>query len=110
MAYDEELAERVRGVLAEEPGLTEKAMFGGIGFMLEGHMAVGVSGQGGLMLRVPHERTADLAQQPGAGAFEMRGRPMKGWVRVSEEAVDLDADLARWVRVGTDYVRTLPPK
>jgi TfoX/Sxy family transcriptional regulator of competence genes len=110
VAYDEELAERVRERLAAEQGLTEQRMFGGIGFMLDGHMAVGVSGAGGLMLRVPHERTDELAAEPHAGHFEMRGRPMRGWLRVAAEGVAEDDDLDDWVAIGVRYVRTLPPK
>ena len=110
MAYDEELAERVRHALAGESGLTERKMFGGIGFMLDGHMAVGVSGEGGLMLRVPPDRTDELLAQPHAEPFEMRGRGMSGWLRIREAGVATEDDLDGWVGVGVEYVRTLPPK
>ncbi len=110
MAYDEDLAERVHQVLAGEPGLTQRRMFGGIGFMLEGHMAVGVSGQGGLMLRVAHDQTEELLAEPEAEPFGMHGRPAKGWLRILESGVANAEDLERWVAVGVDYVRTLPPK
>ncbi len=110
MAYDEELADRVRDVLDPEPGLTSKQMFGGIGFMLDGHMAVGVSGQGGLMLRVPREQTEELAAREHAEPFEMRGRAMAGWLRVGAEGVEDDAQLREWVAIGVGYVRGLPPK
>ena len=110
MAYDEELAERVRWVLSEGSAFTEKKMFGGIGFMLEGHMAVGVSGQGGLMLRVPPERTEELLDDPAAAPFEMRGKGMTGWLRIAADSLGDDAGLRRWVGIGVDYVRTLPPK
>ena len=110
MAYDEGLAQRVRDELAGEPGLTEKKMFGGLGFMLEGNMAVAASSQGGLLLRVPPERTGDLAAEPHAGPFEMRGTAMDGWLRVDAEGVASDDDLRRWVTIGVEHVRTLPPK
>jgi TfoX/Sxy family transcriptional regulator of competence genes len=110
MGYDEELAERVRHELEGEDGLTERKMFGGIGFMLDGHMAVGVSGQGGLMLRVPPERTDVLLAEPHAVPFEMHGKGMSGWLRIDAEGVAAADDLARWVAVGRDYVRTMPPK
>ncbi len=116
MAYDEELAERVREALETQvegrpaEALTSKKMFGGIGFMLEGHMAVGVSGQGGLMLRVPHDQTETLLARDHAQPFEMRGRGMAGWLRIDAEGVADDEALRDWVAVGVDYVRTLPPK
>ena len=110
MAYDEGLAQRVRDELAGEPGLTEKKMFGGLGFMLEGNMAVAASSQGGLLLRVPPEATGDLAAEPHAGPFEMRGTAMDGWLRVDAEGVASDDDLRRWVTIGVEHVRTLPPK
>ncbi|QIK67314.1 TfoX/Sxy family protein [Nocardioides sp. HDW12B] len=110
MAYDEALAARVRDELAGEPGSTEKRMFGGLAFLLGGHMAVAVSGAGGLMLRVPPERLDELLAEPGAGPMVMRGREMTGWMRVEADAVTDDEVLARWVGVGRDHVRTLPPK
>ncbi len=110
MAYDEELAERIRHCLAGESGLTERKMFGGLGFMLDGHLAVGVSGQGGLMLRVPPDRTDALLAEPHAEPFEMHGRGMAGWLRIREAGVTTADDLDRWVTVGVDHVRTLPPK
>jgi TfoX/Sxy family transcriptional regulator of competence genes len=110
MAYDEALADRVRDLLHGEPGRTEKKMFGGIGFMLDGNMAVGVSNQGGLMLRVDPEDTQDLMAEPGGRPFEMRGRVLSGWLRVTPDAVDTDDDLRRWVRIGVAAARALPPK
>ena len=111
MAYDEELAERIRGFLPDLP-VTEKKMFGGLAFLVGGHMAVAASSQGGLLLRCPPEETAALvASAPGrTGPFEMRGKPMEGWLRVDAEAVATEADLRRWAEVGLDHVRTLPPK
>lgn len=110
MAYDEGLAARVRDELAGEPGVAERRMFGGLAFLIGGHMAVAVSGQGGLMLRVPPDRLDELLAEPGAGPMVMRGREMTGWMRVDADAVTDDEVLARWVAVGRDHVRTLPAK
>ena len=114
MAYDERLAARIRetvsDVVAGEP-VEEKKMFGGLAFLLGGHMAVAASGQGGLMVRVEPAETAALLEEPGASPFEMGGRgAMDGWLRVSSEAVEDDDDLARWVDRGLAYARSLPPK
>jgi hypothetical protein len=110
MAYDEDLANRIREQLADETAITEKAMFGGLAFLLNGNMSVGVSGQGGLMVRVGPEGNDDALAQPHARPFEMRGRAMDGWIRVAPEGVETDAQLAGWVRRGTAFARTLPPK
>jgi hypothetical protein len=108
VAYDTDMAHRIREVLAREADLTEKPMFGGLAFLLAGHMVVTASRQGGLMLRVDPARADDLLADPRASRMVMRGREMDGWLRV---AVDAEADdLQRWVGVGVDYVRTLPPK
>jgi len=110
MAYDEKLAARIREHAAGEP-VEEKTMFGGLAFLLGGHMAVAASGQGGLMVRVEPEETATLLEEPGAAPFEMGGRgPMDGWLRVSADAVADDAVLARWVERGLAYAGSLPPK
>lgn len=115
MAYDDDLANRIRELVATEPGLTEKRMFGGLAFLIDGHMAVSASSKGGLLLRVDPARTDEYVAPPHVGRFVMRGREMDGWLRVDPEAVDGgavdgDARLARWVGVGVAYVRTLPPK
>ena len=110
MAYDVELADRIRAVVQAEPGLTEKRMFGGLAFLVAGHMAVTASGKGGLLLRVDPARTEDLLADGRAGRFVMRGREMDGWLRVDVDAQTPDDELNRWVRLGVDYVRTLPPK
>jgi TfoX/Sxy family transcriptional regulator of competence genes len=115
MAYDVELADRLRDLVeavAEGRDVTEKKMFGGLGFMVDGHMAVAASSYGGLLLRCPPEQTeALIASAPGStGRFEMRGRAMDGWLRVDPEAAATEDDLRRWVEVGVDYVGTLPPK
>jgi len=110
MAYDEDLAARIRELIAAEGGLTEKKMFGGLAFLIDGHMAVAASGQGGLMARVDPAETDALLRKPHAGPFEMRGRPMDGWVRVAAEGVRTKRQLEPWVRRGVAYARSLPPK
>ena len=113
MAYDEALAERIReavsGLVAGEP-VEEKKMFGGLAFLLGGHMAVAASGQGGLMVRCDPDDTDRLVAEPGASRMEMRGKAMDGWLRVSTDAVADDDALARWAERGLAYARSLPPK
>jgi hypothetical protein len=109
MAYDEELAERIRGLLPEVP-VTEQKMFGGLAFLVGGHMAVAASGKGGIMLRCDPTDSERLVDEPGASRMEMRGKEMDGWLRVTAEAVADDAALARWVGIGTAYAGSLPPK
>jgi TfoX/Sxy family transcriptional regulator of competence genes len=110
MAYDHELANRLREVLAAEEGLTEKAMFGGLAFLIGGNMAVSASSKGGLLLRVDPARTDELVREPHVGRFEMRGRAMDGWLRVDAAAVETDDELRQWVRRGVSYARSLPSK
>ena len=110
MAYDEELADRIRAEVAGEKNLTEMRMFGGLAFLVGGHMAVAASGQGGLMLRCDPDETEALLAQPGAEEFVMRGKAMRGWLRVDAAAVADDDALAAWVARGTVYARSLPPK
>jgi hypothetical protein len=110
VAFDVELADRLRELLQAEQGLTEQRMFGGLAFLIGGNMAVSASGQGGLLLRVEPARTEDLARRSHAHPFVMRGREMDGWLRVDEEGVRTKRDLARWVNVGVSYARSLPPK
>ena len=110
MAYDERLAARIREAVQGEPGVTEKAMFGGLAFLVGGNMAVSASGQGGMLLRCDPAQTETLVSEPGVGRFEMRGREMNGWLHVSVEAVRSDSDLDRWVGLGVAYARSLPPK
>jgi len=109
VAYDEVLADRIRELLVLEPDVVEKRMFGGVAFLIGGHIAVGVSHTGGLLMRAPHEETEELLTQPHVEPFVMRGRAMSGWVRVGEEAVTEDEDLNRWVEAGVGYARSLPP-
>jgi TfoX/Sxy family transcriptional regulator of competence genes len=110
MAYDEDLANRIRELVGAEDGLTEKKMFGGLAFMLNGNMAVSASGQGGLLLHVDPAQTDELVAKPHAEPFVMRGRAMSGWLRVAPEGVGDKRSLARWVGRGVDYARSLPPK
>ena len=110
MAYDEELAGRIREVIAGEPGVSEKRMFGGLAFLIAGNMAVAASGAGGLMVRVDPGATEALAGEPHAGPFEMRGRPVDGWLRVDAAGVQTKAQLEPWVRIGVEYARSLPAK
>lgn len=110
MAYDEDLADRLRVALQHQDGVEEKRMFGGLAFLVGGHMAVAASGQGGLMVRCDPDRMSELLAEPGAAPFEMRGRGMKGWLRVDDATVPDDAGLQRWVDVGVAYVTGLPPK
>jgi TfoX/Sxy family transcriptional regulator of competence genes len=110
VAYDEKLAERIRELLAPDDDVLEKKMFGGLAFLIGGNMAVSASGQGGLLLRCDPEQTDALVGHPHVDRFEMRGRAMDGWLRVDAEAVREPEDLQRWVAVGVDYARALPPK
>jgi TfoX N-terminal domain len=110
MAYDEELANRIREVVQGERGLTEKRMFGGLAFLIDGNMAVSASGKGGLLLRVDPAQTDSLVSEPQVRRFEMRGREMDGWLRVDVEVVETDDELRRWVSHGVTYVRSLEPK
>jgi TfoX/Sxy family transcriptional regulator of competence genes len=110
MAYDEQLADRIREQLEDEADLTEKRMFGGLAFLINGNMAVSASGQGGLLLRVDPGQTEQLAAEPRARRFVMRGREMDGWLRVDTDGLDSDAEFAEWVSRGVAYARTLPPK
>ena len=110
MAYDEQLAERVRSAVEGEPALTERRMFGGLAFLVHGNMAVSASGQGGLLLRVDPARTEALVDHDHVRRFEMRGREMDGWLHVDVEAVATDEELRRWVEHGLTYARSLPPK
>jgi TfoX/Sxy family transcriptional regulator of competence genes len=110
MAYDEDLANRIRELIAGETDVTEQRMFGGLAFLIAGNMAVAASGQGGLMVRVEPEETAALVAKPNARRFEMRGREMQGWLRVDDEGVRTKRQLEPWVRRGVAHARSLPPK
>ena len=110
MAYDEELANRIRELIAGEPDLTEKKMFGGLAFLAGGNMAVAASGQGGVLVRVDPAETDRLVATTSARPMEMRGRPMQGWLRVDPEHLRTRRQLAKWVELGTAYARSLPRK
>jgi TfoX/Sxy family transcriptional regulator of competence genes len=110
MAYDEDLADRIRELLRNEPAVTEKRMFGGLAFLVGGNLAVSASGQGGLLLRADPARAESLTQDPAASRAVMRGREMDGWLRVGPEAVTAEDALRRWVAVGVGYARSLPAK
>jgi TfoX/Sxy family transcriptional regulator of competence genes len=110
VAYDEDLANRIRELIADESGVTEKKMFGGLAFLVGGNMAVAASGQGGLMVRVDPEETDALLEKPHAQPFEMRGREMRGWLRVDAEGVRTKRQVEPWVQRGVRYARSLPAK
>ena len=110
MAYDEDLASRIRELIAGEAGVTEQKMFGGLAFLIGGNMAVAASGQGGLMLRVDPNETEKLLAKPHARPLEMRGRQLEGWLRVDDEGVRTKRQLEPWVKRGVAYARSLPPK
>jgi TfoX/Sxy family transcriptional regulator of competence genes len=110
MAYDEDLAHRIRELVSGESGLTEQKMFGGLAFLIGGHMAVAASGQGGLMVHVDPETSDALVARTNASLMEMRGRTMAGWLRVASDDVRTKRQLAKWVQLGSAYARSLPPK
>jgi hypothetical protein len=110
VAYDEELAGRIRALVGAEPGLTEQKMFGGLAFLIGGNMAIAASGQGGVLVRVDPAESESLIAKTSARPLEMRGRKLAGWLRVAPEHVRTRAQLATWVKRGTAYARSLPAK
>lgn len=110
VAYDERLAERIRELIAHEPAVTEQKMFGGLAFLIGGHMAVAASGQGGVMVRVDPAMSDQLVATTDAYLVEMRGRAMSGWLRIDPEQVRTKRRLRGWVALGVEYTRSLPPK
>jgi TfoX/Sxy family transcriptional regulator of competence genes len=110
MAYDEDLADRVRELLGAKKGIEEKRMFGGLAFLINGNMSVAVSGRGGLMVRIPPEETDKLLARDHVEPMVMAGRETRGWLRVSAEGVRTKRQLEPWVRRGVDYAKSLPPK
>ena len=110
MAYDEKLAARIRELVASEQGVTEKKMFGGLAFLVGGHMAVAASGRGGMMVRVDPDESDALVAKTNARVVEMRGREMPGWLRVESDDVKTKRQLEAWVRRGVGYARSLPAK
>jgi TfoX/Sxy family transcriptional regulator of competence genes len=110
VAYDEELANRIRECLQNESHVSEKRMFGGLAFLINGHLAVSASRQGGVLLRVEPADTETLLAQPHATAMVMRGRQLDGWLRIAAAGLDTDEQLQQWVGRGVGYARSLPPK
>ena len=110
MAYDEDLAERIRALVATERGLSEKKMFGGLAFLIGGNMAIAASGQGGILVRVDPEGSDALVATTKASVAVMQGRPMAGWLRVEAEDVRTRRQLTKWVDLGTSFARSLPAK
>jgi TfoX/Sxy family transcriptional regulator of competence genes len=108
--YSEELAERIRQLLADERGVTEKKMFGGLAFLVGGNMAVAASHDGGILVRVDPDESDALVSSTPATPMEMRGRSMAGWLRVDAESVSTRRELAKWVTRGAAYARSLPAK
>jgi TfoX/Sxy family transcriptional regulator of competence genes len=108
--YDEKLAARIRDLVAGEPDLTEKKMFGGLAFLVGGNMAVAASGQGGALVRVDPAQSDKLVATTNARLMEMRGRSMQGWLRVDAEDLRTKRQLSKWVELGTAYARSLPTK
>ena len=110
MAFDEDLADRIRELIADEANLSEKQMFGGLAFLVGGNMAISASGQGGVLVRVDPAQSEALVARTRAQPAVMRGRPMPGWLRVAPEHVRTKPQLRKWVELGAAYARTLPVK
>ena len=110
VAYDEELADRIRELLTSESGLAERKMFGGLAFLIRGNMAVAASGQGGVLVRVDPAQSDRLVATTNARLMEMRGRRMQGWLRVAPDDTRTKRQLAKWVGLGATYARSLPAK
>jgi hypothetical protein len=110
VAYDQDLANRIRELLSAEKGVTEMKMFGGLAFLIGGNMAVAASGQGGLMLRCEPADSEKLAAKPNASKMVMRGREMDGWLRVDTDGVKTKRQLEPWVKHGAAYAKSLPRK
>jgi TfoX/Sxy family transcriptional regulator of competence genes len=110
MAYDEVLANRLREALRGEKNVTEKKMFGGLAFLINGNMAVAAGRQGGLLLRCDPKETGTVIRPPHAERLVIRGREMNGWLRVDQPAFTTQLQLEHWVKLGVDYARSLPPK
>jgi hypothetical protein len=110
MAFDEDLANRLREILGRERGLTEKRMFGGLAFLVNGNMAISASGRGGVLVRVDPGETARLVQRNHVRRFAMRGREMDGWLHVTPDGVRTKRQLEGWANRGVSFARSLPPK
>jgi TfoX N-terminal domain len=110
MAYDQDLADRIRLLIGGDPDLTEKKMFGGLAFLIGGNMAIAASGQGGAMIRVDPQQSDALISTTTASLVQMGGRAMPGWLRVSSDDLRTDDQLSPWVQRGIGYACSLPPK
>lgn len=110
MAYDEDLADRIRELLSGERGVEEKRMFGGLAFLINGNMSIAASGKGGLLVRVPPDDTAELLNGKHVDSMVMAGRETRGWLRVAPDGVKTKRQLQSWVSRGTGYAKTLKPK
>jgi TfoX/Sxy family transcriptional regulator of competence genes len=110
MAYDQDLAERIREALAAETGVREKRMFGGLAFLLGGHMTAAASRDGGMMLRIDPEHADDLVAVDGVSRMVMNGREMDGWLRVAEPVIATDEALRTWLAHGVTFVKAMPPR
>ena len=110
MAYDEDLADRIRELLPPRARVTERKMFGGLAFLIGGNMAIAASGQGGLLVRCDPEDSDSFVSKTKAYPMEMRGREVQGWLRVDADSLKTRSQLAKWVDIGTSYARSLPPK
>ncbi|MFW0783758.1 TfoX/Sxy family protein [Gordonia sp. CPCC 206044] len=110
MTYDDGLAFRIRGMLAEECGVDERSMFGGLAFLINGNMAVAASDQGGLMVRVPPEETEVLLEFEHTTPMTVADRQPSGWLQISDDGIRTERQLQRWVTLGAAYARKLPPK
>ena len=110
MAYDEDLADRLRELLSDEDAVTERRMFGGVAFLLKGNMSVSASRTGGLLARIDPADTDSALERPHVSPMELGGRRMEGWVVVAPEGLKTTRELASWVRRSVAFVKTLPPK
>ncbi len=110
MAYDQELAGRIRQLIGPDPELTEKKMFGGLAFLIRGNMAIAASSEGGAMVRVDPGQSDALVATTKATLMNMRGRDMPGWLRISSDDLRSDDEIGPWVEIGVGYARSLPPK
>jgi TfoX/Sxy family transcriptional regulator of competence genes len=110
MAYDEDLADRIRELIAAQPGVEQKRMFGGLAFLINGNMSVAVSARGGLMVRVPPDETEKLLAREHVEPMVMAGRETRGWLRVALDGVKTKRQLQSWVTRGIEYAKSLPAK
>ncbi|MEB4209959.1 TfoX/Sxy family protein [Mycobacterium sp. 94-17] len=110
MAYDEDLANRIRELLGTEPGVEEKRMFGGLAFLINGNISVAASGQGGMLVRIPADDLDALLQRAHVHPMVMGGRDVRGWLRVDSAGIATKRQLQGWVQRGVDHARSLPPK